>query len=689
MSRWHGLRGTRWLSVSLMVWGVGVAGCAPTRAVPAAAPPATAPATAELERPIPYPVVPPAGFRQAVENGTRTNTGEPGPNYWQQWTDYNLSATLDAESKRLEGNGQITYHNRSPDTLAVLFMHLLQNLHAPGVIRNEPEEVTGGVELARLVVDGQTLSPVESLEEGPGYAVQGTRLAIRPPRPVLSGDSVSIEVDWAFPVPRSGAGRMGWSEDNLFFLAYWYPQMAVYDDVVGWHPAPYRGTAEFYMGYGNYDITIDAPEGWVVRSTGELLNPDEVFPNPVLDRLGQAAASDDVVPILTAADFGPGSATLQAPGGRLTWHFQADSVRDASFSATLESIWDAARTPVGDRDGDGQADYAVVHALYRASAPLWNEAALYSRHSIDFLSRFLDYSYPYPHMTAVEGAGIIGGGMEFPMMTLIGDYNERGARALYSVIAHEFGHMWLPMVVGTDEKRYAWMDEGSTSFNDDAAQVEFFDDPASHEANRESYLQVARAGLEGEMIRWSDFHYPGPAYGTASYSKPATLLVTLRGLLGEDTFMQGYHSFIDAWAYKHPMPWDFFNRFETAAGRDMDWFWRSWYYETWLLDQAVGDVTPGENGTTITIRDLGNVPMPARVSITRESGETIERTVPVDVWLSGTRTSTVAVPAGSPVVRVEIDAEEVFPDADRTNNVWTEEERSPGQGLPEVPHPGL
>ena len=626
---------------------------------------APTPAARALERPIPYPVVPPPDFARAVERGTRTATGVPGARYWQQWTSYRIETTLDPAQKRVDGTARLVYHNRSPDTLAVLLLHLHQNLHAPGAVRNEPQEVTGGVELKRVAVRGQ------ALVEGSSYQVDGTRLALRPAQPLLPGDSVPIEVEWGFKVPQSGAGRMGWDADNLFFIAYWYPQMAVYDDVVGWQADPYLGNAEFYMGYGSYDVKIRAPAGWVVRATGELQNPAEVLPASVRERLARAEQSDSVIHVVTAEDLAAGRATLTSARG-LTWHFRADSVRDVSFSATRASLWDATRTAVGDRNGDGQTDYARIEALYRPAAVRWREEARYAAHAIGFLSRFTGFPYPYSHMTSVEGANVISGGMEFPMMTLMGDYNRAGDQALYEVTAHELAHEWMPMIVGIDEKRYGWMDEGTTTFNEAAATKDFFPESSPDAQNAQFYLRAALAGLEGEMMRWTDYQYPGPAGLVATYMKPSTVLVMLRALIGEEAFQRGYHAFIRDWAYKHPKPWDLFHAFEAAAGRDLGWFWRSWYYETWTLDQAIDGVTPTTGGgATITVRDLGEAPMPARLTITRENGETLEREVPVDTWLAGARTATLSVPAGAPVVRVEIDAARAFPDVNRDNNVWT------------------
>lgn len=633
-------------------------------------------------RPIPYPVIPSAQFRRAVELGTRTDGGNPGPGYWQQWTDYQLEARLIPDEKRLEGSARIVYHNRSPDVLPFVALHLFQNFHAEGAVRNEAAETTGGVDLERVVAGGERLGAAGGTWElmrrdgKAGYAVDGTILYVRQPKPLPVGDSLVMSIDWAFDVPQDGAsGRMGWSEGNLFHIAYWYPQMVVYDDVVGWHTDQFLGNAEFYVGFGSYDLTVEAPEGWIIMATGAFHNPAEVLSASALARYEQAQRSDTVIHVLSEADFGPGKATRPAGDGRLRWRFTSDKVRDVAFSALLQSNWDAVRTPVGDRDGDGAMDYALINSFWRASAPRWSRQWRYAQHSIAFLSRWTGLPYPWPHMTSVEGAGIIGGGMEFPMMTLIGSYNQSSDEGLYGVTAHELAHMWVPMIVGTDERRHSWMDEGTTSYNTSPAEDDFYPGTDHRRENADDYLFVARMGLEGEVMRWSDYHYSGTAYGTASYSKPAALLSTLRGLMGEAAFDSAYHDYIRTWAYKHPKPWDFFNHFSEAARRNLDWFWRAWYYETWTMDHAVGEVVTDQGGTKVIVEDRGWVPMPARVTITRENGEQLQLEVPVETWLSGTTRAELSVPAGSPVVKVEIDAEKLFPDVDDRNNIWERELR--------------
>jgi hypothetical protein len=618
------------------------------------------------ERPIPYPIHIPDGYLSAELAGTRSATGEPGPGYWQQEAEYRLTARLDTDARRLDGTAEIRYRNNSPDTLAQLHVDLHQNLHAPGVVRLEPAEVTGGIELRRVAVDGREVGTAGG--RNARYRVSGTRLVILPSAPLAPGSSVLLEIEWSFPIPQAGAGaRMGWDGDELFYLGYWYPQMTVYDDVVGWHPDPFVALTEFHSHFADYDVVIDAPEQWVVRATGEHLNRDETLAPHVLERLRVAEASDSTVTILDRADFG--RATRRAPDGRLRWRFRAERVRDVAFSASRRSNWDAARAAVGDRTGDGRIDHTLVHSLWRHSAPLWSEMTRYQQHAIAFLSDYTGLPYPWPHMSAVEGGGIIGGGMEFPMMTLIGDYNARGDSALYAVTAHELGHMWLPMIVSNDERRYTWLDEGHTAFHTAEAYRDFFPGADLHETYRAQYLALAGTDVEVEMMRWSSY-VPIPSFTVTNYRKPATVLAALRGLLGQETFAEAHREFIRRWAFRIPYPWDFFRTVEDVSGRNLEWFWRSWYYETWILDHAVVAVEPGADGIRIVVQDRGRVPMPVPLTVHREDGSTEQLEIPVDVWLAGATRAEVVVAPTPAITRVEIDAAGAFPDADRSNNVW-------------------
>ncbi len=628
----------------------------------------------EIERPIFYSVEIPNAFKRAVQNNTRSMDGTPGENYWQNEASYKLHAELDPATHTIFGQARINYQNNSPNDLEVIEVELAQNLHKAGTPKKDKAEITGGKELSKISINGneieETTLQARWMEYADGYIIEGTRLYIFLQEPAISGGSIDMEFEWSFEIPQEGAsGRMGRSRDNLYMIAYWYPQVAVFDDVYGWMDDSFLGNAEFYHKFSDYELTISAPENWIVMGTGEFLNPEETLHPEILERYNQAGESDSV---MTIVDFDEvDNATVSTENGMITWRFRSDRVRDVAFSATRESKWEGARASVGDLAQNGNTDYTRINTFYRNTAPLWADQTDFAQHSITFLSDYTTIPYPWPHMTSVEGADIIGGGMEFPMITLIGDYNNAGAIALYGVTAHELAHMWIPMIVSTNERRYTWIDEGHTSFHTQQANVDRFGYDLFNRSNLfGQYLQIAGTDLEGEMMRWSDFHYPGPAYGVASYPKPASVLTALRGVLGEDLFYDAHTEFMNRWAYKHPYPWDVFNTFEDVTGEDLSWFWRSWYYETWVLDQSIADVQQDGNQTTVLIEDLGEIPMPVHLKITFEDGSTVTEILDVNHWLNGHKTREHIIDSPSVVIKVEIDPDILFPDIDRSNNTW-------------------
>ena len=634
----------------------------------------------EIKRPIPYPIDIPQAYLGAVENETRTSNGHPGDAYWQNEASYRLHARLDTLNHMIHGEAEVEYLNNSPSGLNAIVVELAQNLHKEGTPKKDLTEITGGKDISKITVNGTELSETTMQARwttgASGYMINGTRLYIFPENRVGTGESINLGFEWSFEIPVQGAsGRMGRSRDNLYMIAYWYPQVAVFDDVYGWMDDSFLGNAEFYHEFADYELSVTAPKEWIVMGTGEFLNPEETLSAETLDRYNRAAETDSIVVIVDYDEVD--SATAESPSDSLTWHFGSERMRDVAFSATRNSRWDGTRAAVGDLDGDGTTDYTRINSFYRNQAIFWNQQAKYAQHSTTFLSDYTDMPYPWPHMTSVEGAGIIGGGMEFPMMTVIGDYNSSGGVSLYGVTAHEIAHMWVPMLVSTNERRYTWIDEGHTTFHTQQANVDRYgSDRFSRNNLFGQYLQIAGTDWEGEMMRWSDFHIPGPAYGVASYPKPASVLTALRGVLGDELFEEAHKEFMMRWKYKHPYPWDFFKTFEDVTGRDLSWFWRSWYYETWVLDQSVAEVYTENGTTTVVIEDIGNVPMPVLLRLTLDNGSMLDTRLDVEDWLDGRRTIDFKIDTDSPVVQVDIDPDVHFPDADRRNNSWSAPENS-------------
>ncbi|HYF38119.1 MAG TPA: hypothetical protein VD930_00430, partial [Gemmatimonadales bacterium] len=411
-----------------------IAGCAGTRSDPSTSPTPGTPGTSARRGVLEIPLS--ESHERAVAQGTRTHAGRPGPRYWQQWADYKLEAELNPVSKRVTGKGTITYQNRSPDTLREVYVHLLHNIFAPGARHNtDVPWAVEGVTLNRVAAQGQELKPVEEGEES-GYRVEGTVMHISLPQPLPPNGSATFNIDWRIRIPPDGAPRGG-QDGEAFYISYWYPQMAVYDDVNGWQTDQYLGNAEFYMGYGNYDLSVTVPAGWLVNATGKLLNAAEVLSAQTRARLDSAARTSTVIRVVTDNDRRAGTSTTPGTNGKLTWRFRADSVRDVSWATSAKYLWDATTATVGDVNGDGRPDTTAIYSFYRPEqrASHWGQSARYSRHSIEFFSRFLS-PYPYPHMTAVDGPTSCGG-MEYPMMTCVG--GQWDTLSLYEVITHEIG----------------------------------------------------------------------------------------------------------------------------------------------------------------------------------------------------------------------------------------------------------
>jgi hypothetical protein len=612
-------------------------------------------------RPIPDPITPGRGFQQAVKQGTRTRSSAPGPNYWTNTAEYTFNATVDTASKRLRGYGTIRYHNNSPDTLRRLVLHLRQNIHEEGAIRNRTAEITGGMTLDSLQLADAPLeradSPRRLQRQGQGYLIQDTRLLVLLPTPLPPDDSTTLQVGWHFRIPGADNFRMG-QDGEVYFIGYWYPQMAVYDDVHGWRAQPYQGDGEFYMGYGDYDVSITVPEGWLVGATGTLQNPDAVLIDSIQARLRRARQSDTTVAVVDSAMRGAGTATAEAVGdSTLTWTYAAEQVRDFAFGTSGDFVWDASSAETGEGT-------AIIHAFYRPEQQLWSRSAEFARFSIENLSDMI-VPYPYPHMTTVEGP--IGGGMEYPMITHIGQYDS--AEGLFGVTYHEISHMWFPMVVGTDEKAYAWMDEGTTEFNETEGRTDFFPDSNPWARSEHYYFRLARSTTTPSMRHADRYPTDAPDRIVASYDKPGLMLHALEAVLGEETFFEAYRTFAERWTYKHPTPYDLFNTFEDVAGRELDWFWRGTLYETWTLDQAVSSVESTDEGNVVTVTDKGRLPMPVMLRVEYADGRTLERRVGVDPWLNGKRSVEAQFPAGT-ITRVTIDPDKMLPDLDGSDNVW-------------------
>ncbi len=623
---------------------------------------------AQIERPIPYPITKPVGWAEAVAAGTRTELGEPGAKYWTNQAHYAIRAKLEPTTAKVIGHVEITYRNRSPHEIPRLAIHLRQNAHKAGNLRNRYLEITGGVEVSNVRVGDASADTAEDASARRGRRgggarprVQGTVMNLPLPTPLAPGGEVKVAMDWEYQVPQSGAPRNGHDDFHTYYLGYWYPQVAVFEDVAGDFVADqYLTNAEFYMGYADYDVAFEAPAGWLVRATGTLENEADVLAAPQIERLAQARAGREVVHVVTADDVKNQRVTRMDKGEVLTWHYKASNVRDCAVSVSDRYVWDATHAVVADRDGKGVDGVAMIHAVYRPEGRSFARAAEYARHTIEHMSKTV-YPYQWPHMTVC--GGVIGGGMEYPMMTICGS----GSLGL---VAHELIHMWFPMLVGSNETAHAWQDEGFTDFFTDYTTAAFNQPDRPLRPNVRGYLAGAARGESAPLMTHGDYHPQAgrSGYQFASYTKSSAILHQLRELMGDEVFFATFRKYAKDWAFKHPLPLDFFNAFARAAGRDLDWYWRTWYFETWTLDQAVQSVTPVEGGTDVVVVDLGYATYPTVVEVTHADGKTERQSVDIAHWLAGKKTKTLRFGPG--IKRVEVNPGVLILDMSARNNVW-------------------
>src|SRR3954470_6686146 len=588
-------------------------------------------------------------------NRLRTGAGAPGPEYWQQRVDYVIRASLDTVANAVSGEERITYANRSPDSLRYLWLQLDQNLFNSSsrgsLIFDQSSRfgtagAQGGVTLTKvqLAASAKSSSHPGRAATALKYLVNGTMMRVDLPRPLPPGSREVLEIGWSFPFgPNSN--RMGMElidGSNVYEVAQWYPRLAVYDDVRGWNTEQYLGQGEFSLEYGSFDVSLTVPANMLVAATGTLQNPTEVLTATQRTRLARARSSDSTVIIRGQDEIADPASRPVSRSGTLTWRFTADSVRDFAWAAARHFVWDAARV-------NGGKTLAMSFSPPSAD-PVWNQSTQYVRFAVENYSTW--YPYPYPVAINVNG---IEGGMEYPMIVFC--HNRTDPKALFSVTDHEIGHTWFPMIVGNNERLYAWMDEGFNTFMNHYNWDKKYPGEYNRRGDPGLYIPFALSGKEEPIMTPAD-RIRGSLSMTA-YTKPGLGLILLRDhIIGRDRFDPAFREYARRWAYKHPMPADFFRTIEDGVGEDLSWFWRSWFCTTDRLDQAVDSVTVTDSAGVIAsrvhLRTATSMPMPVELDLSMSGGATRHLSLPVEVWEGGQQ-YTAVVPGPERVVGVTID----------------------------------
>ncbi len=596
-------------------------------------------------------------FQKAVLQQTRTNDGIPGPKYWQNHSDYQIKVEVDPETGLLTGSETITYHNQSPDTLKRMVFRLYQNIYKKGNSRQfsvTPEDLTDGMEISNLKIDGMDYD-VNSKK----VSNTATNMVVKLIKPVLPGSFATISLDWNFIFAKNRMIRFGRYNSGHLLAGYWYPQVAVYDDIDGWDMIDYVGMVEFYNDFNNFELEITMPAKFVVWSTGELQNPADVLSKEIVARFEKSKTSDEVVKIISQADYQLGKVT--SPGKKSTWKFKAVSVPDVAFAASDHANWDATSLVV-----DKQTSRRVqVSAVYPDSAVHYEKVAKITRDAVEFMSfEWPGYPFPYPQAT-VFANGRKTGGMEFPMMANDGAPDDLAD--LTGLTYHEVFHNYMPFAMGTNERKWAFMDEGWARFF-----PTFF---LQKQVPEDKYFQRTISAYEEFAGKQNELPPIIPTYifndyqtqRMAAYTRPAVAYHILKMTLGDDVFKKALHLYMSRWMGKHPQPADFFQTFTEVTGEDLSWFWQPWFFEYGYPDLSIKEVT---SDGVLVIERKGSFPVPVEVTVTLENGKNYLISKNAGVWKNSEKLLNIPLENTEAISEIVV-GNDLIPDKNRKDNYWS------------------
>lgn len=608
-------------------------------------------------------------FLDRKGNSYRTASGKPGEAYWQNGADYQIEVSLNDSTHILSGKVTITYTNNSPESLDFIWLQLEQNRFTPDSRGTLTTPVQGN-RYNGEVDGGNTISNVNAKVGAKGansskYLIDDTRMQVWFAEPIpAKGGKATVSMDFSFKVPQKGMDRMGRlkvKDGWIYAFAQWYPKVAVFDEIEGWNVEPYLGAGEFYLEYGTFDYKVTVPYDHIVVGSGKLMNPTEVLSKELQNRLAKASQSDTTVYLITPEEIKNTQLTRPKQNGTVTWHFRIQNSRDVAFATSDSFIWDASKISLPS----GKNVLAQsVYPMESNGQEAWSRSTEYTKASIEYYS---EKWFEFPYETATNVAAEIGG-MEYPGLNFC-HYNSKGA-ALWGVTDHEFGHNWFPMIVGTNERRYAWMDEGFNTFINHYSSNAFNNGefPSNLAETRRFNTYFTSDNREGID------NYPDVVdtrnLGMIAYMKPAIGLIMLREyILGEERFDNAFTSYIKTWAYKHPQPNDFFNHMENVAGENLSWFWKGWFYGNGNIDLGINSVQPYGGNYLVNLVNKGDFPMPVLLEITYDDDSKERVKLPVEIWQRG-NTWSYLHKTSKKVKSVEIDPDKVITDINLGNDLW-------------------
>lgn len=590
-------------------------------------------------------------IQAAYSKGTRSEDGKPGKNYWQNTADYNLVIHFDPATRLITGTVDVDYTNNSPDTLRQILFKLYPNLYQKGAPRQSQiaaADLTDGVSIDFMNINGQ-ISDISKLR------ISNTNMWARI-APLIRGNSVHFTLKYHYTLNKGSHIRTGEIEPGAAFIAYFFPRVAVYDDIDGWNSYPYTGSQEFYNDFCHFKAAITVPKGFVVWATGDLKNAEEVLQPAYAQRLQEASQNDSITRIIDSADLATGDITLSDKPEN-TWQFEADNVTDFAFATSDHYYWHASSLvvdPVTKRRTRVDAAFNPEHEDYFAVV---GDA----RQTVKAMSYiFPGWPFPYAHETVFDGLDQ----MEYPMM--VNDNPVRDRMQSITLTDHEIFHTMFPFYMGINETKYAWMDEGWATIGEWLISP-MIDSSIVDDYGVRSY--AVTAGMETDLPIMTPSTELNRGYFTNSYPKPAMGYLYVKDLLGDALFTKALHHYIRQWQGKHPIPTDFFYSMNEGAGRNLNWFWKRWFYDDGIPDLAIASVKKNAGGYTIAITAKGAKPVPVDLQILYTDNSTTRIHRSIGVWEKGATGMSVQILTSKNIKKIELGAPQT-PDSNPKDNVY-------------------
>lgn len=578
----------------------------------------------------------PTNIQKAYDKGTRNPDGSPGPNYWQNTANYNIHVGFSPETRLISGNETIDYTNNSPDTLKMIWFKVDMNLYKKGTARNseiKPQDVSAGIQISKLEIN--------NVEEDPGKAlISGTNMSVRI-KPLMPHQHIHFNIGWSYVLNETSHIRTGEVEKGSYFIAYFFPRIAVYDDIDGWNRFAYDGEQEFYNDFCNFDVHISVPKNYVVWATGNLDNPGEVLTPKYVQRIHDAETSDAIMNVIDTTDLKEGNITANHLIN--TWHFTADDVTEFVFATNDKYIWKSTSLVVDPKTGRRTR----VDAAFDPKHTDYEEVIDFARKTVQAMSyMFPAWPYPYPHETIYDGLDQ----MEYPMMVNDNPLEDRASSI--ELTDHEIFHTMFPFYMGTNETKYAWMDEGWATIGEwiispiiDSALVDYYGmAPYDHAAGSEADIPI--------MIPSTNQY--GESYFLNSYPKPAMGYLYVKDMLGDSLFTKGLHHYIAVWHGKHPMPLDFFTCMNAGSGKNLNWFWQKWFYDNGYPDPAIDKVSKRGKNYIVLVESKGSKPTPIDLTFTFEDGTMQKLHRSISVWEKGNKTAEITIRSDKKLKQVKL-----------------------------------